>query len=516
MKSTSKLLKISTFTAALAATSLFLSGCSTTAEAESDPSQSAPVAAAGGSITIGLDREIQKIDPTEGLLGQQPILILTNGIYPALMAPVDAGDVEPHMAESFEANEDGSVWTLRIPSDLTFSDGSALTATEIVAHVERLADPNSGSSTAGQAAQIAAMTAPDATTVVFELVQPNAGFSALFARQLGMIASTQASDEFGFPLGAGPFVVDKFSAGDEIVVTPSKHYWGDAPLLESISYQMMPDADSRFQSLKSGEVDIMWTEVTSQFQEARNDSNLAVHAAPAAVSSILLNFSNEQFNDPDIRLALAHAIDRDAINAVVNLGEGVPVDSPFSLLGELAGEADYPEYDVERARELLAGKNVSFSLTVENRTDTVQRATALQSMFADAGVTVDIVPVDSANFGTTLMSGDFDAADFTTSVFSDPAGAGLLFVDGGPYNFTGYANPAVDAAISAGNASTDPSERAEQFQIVTDSLAADLPALWLTASNAGVITGADIAGIPDLSKRTLISINPALLGLGGE
>ena len=470
----------------------------------------------GGTLTVALDRELPTLDVTNGLLAQQPVLILSNALYQPLMAPAAGGTFAPGLAESLESDETATEWTLTIPSGVTFSDGSPLTTAAVQSHIERLADPASKSSAAGQAAQIASMSITDDTTIVFTLASPNADFASLFARTLGMITSTTASDEFGFPLGAGPYVVDAFTAGDSVTVVRNENYWGEPALLDSITFKMMPDADSRYQSLQSGDVDLIWTEVTSQFEQARADDSLAVHAAPAAVSSLLLNLTNPKFEDVEIRTALAQAIDRDAVNAVVNLGEGITVDSPYSLLGDLAPEVDYPEYDVEAAKDVLEGAGLSFSITSDNSPDSIQRATALKDMFGEAGVEVEIVPVDGASFGSTLAAKDFEAAQLVTSIFSDPSGGALVATSTGPYNFTGYTNSDVDLLLKEASGLTSGPERSSLLADASQQLATDLPMLWLTASNAGLIGSADLAGFPDLSDITLISVQPAQIGWVAE
>src|SRR5690606_27112343 len=115
---------------------------------------------------------------------------------------------------------------------------------------------------------------------------------------------------------------------------------------------------------------------------------------------------------------IAQSIDRDALNAVVNLGEGVVVDTPFSLLGDLAPEVEYPSYDPDAASAVLADLGLRLSITVENRPDTIQRATAIKDMLSKTGVELEIAPVESASFGTALFTADFDIADMVTSIYA--------------------------------------------------------------------------------------------------
>lgn len=466
----------------------------------------------GGELTVALDREVPTLDVARGLVAGAPLRLLADALYQPLMTPTVGGVYAPGMAKSLTADGTATNWTLTIPDDVTFSDGSALTAGDIQAHIKRLADPATGSAFAGQAAQIKGMKIADKTTIVFTLAAPNADFASVLARALGMVTSTKAKDKFGFPLGAGPYVIQNFTAGDSVTLVRNKKYWGEPAKLDSITFEMMPDADSRFQSLQSGDVDLIWTEVTSQFKQARTNDKLAVHASPTSVTSLLLNLTSPKFKDVRVRTALAQAIDRNAINAVVNLGEGTPVDGPYSLLGDLAPDVNYPQYDPEAARKVLEGAGLKFALTVSNAPDSLQRATALKDMLGKVGVTVELAPVEVASYASTLASKDFEAVDFVTSIFSDPAGGALAFASKGPYNLVGYTNKVVDTELGTANGVTDVNERAKHLTTVSKELATDLPALWLTAGSAGFIGSSDLAGVRDLTGATLISIDPAEIG----
>ena len=133
-------------------------------------------------------------------------------------------------------------------------------------------------------------------------------------------------------------------------------------------------------------------------------------------------------------------------------------------------------------------------------------------MLSKVGVAIELSPIESANFIPTLAAGDFDLADFVTSVFSDATGATLLFSSEGLFNVSHYSNVTIDTELAAASTTTDTSERAERFQKVADAMVADSAVAWFTAANAGVISSQSVTGIPDVSKLTLVSINPKTIG----
>lgn len=497
-----------------------LAGCgasNTTSTNDSNASTTSSAPKQGGDLTIGLDREVQTLDVASSITTQQPLLILSTAVYEPLMRAAKNGTVEPDMAKSLTANDDASEWTLTLRDGLKFSDGSPLTSKEVVAHIKRLGDPATKSSAMAQVALIKQMDTPDDTTVKFTLARPNADFASQFTRTLGMVESTTAKDSFGFPLGAGPYQVSEFTAGSSVKLTKNANYWGDKPYLDTVTYKMIPDADSRFQSLKSGDIDLMWTESAPQFQEAAKDSSLKVVNTPASMSMVMLNTKDPALSDAAVRKALAQAVDRNALNAVVNLGEGKTVDNPYALLTDLAPkDSGYPAYNLDEAKKVLEGKHLKLTLSCENRSDTVQRATALKDMLSKAGVEVTVNPVESANYTATIMKGDFQLADFMTSVLSDPSGATYLFTSKGPYNFTGFSNTEVDKAIAAASSTTDNAKRAADFATVSKQISKDVPVLWTTAMNSGFIMSSRIAAFPDISHNTLIEVQVGKVAFGED
>lgn len=145
--------KTSLTAAAIAAVGCILSlisGCggisAGTSSIDNSSSIQAGKAAEGGTLTIGLDREVQTLDIASSITTQQLLLILSTAVYEPLMKPGAAGSVEPDMAQSLISNDNASQWTLKLRDGLKFSDGSSLKAQQVVDHVKRLADPETKSS----------------------------------------------------------------------------------------------------------------------------------------------------------------------------------------------------------------------------------------------------------------------------------------------------------------------------------------------------------------------------------
>ncbi|MFE7190672.1 ABC transporter substrate-binding protein [Kitasatospora sp. NPDC057541] len=471
----------------------------------------------GGTLRIGLDRPFTKLDPAETSLTSMPMMILANALYDPLMVNGDNGAVQPYLAKAFTAaNADATAWTLELREGVTFSDGKPLDAQAVVDHVNRLAKPEAKCGCAADAATIGAMTVNSPTSVGFTLKSPNAAFPSLFTRSLGYVSEAPAGADTP-AVGSGPYTVESVQPGVSATLVRNPSYWGGKGHADKLVYKVLPDTDSRYQSLRSGDADVVWAETPSQLKQAATDG-LRVAAGPGSTTTVLFNTKVAPFDDPKVRKALQYAVDRSAVEKVVYLDQGKVSDgpigsaSPYRAAGDASG---YPAHDPAKARALLAEaghSDLSFEYLVDSRPEGQQRATVLQQMFAEAGVKMTIKPLDPAGLGTAMFQRKFQVMDFVTSMFGDTDTAlASLYVPDAPYNFTGWNNPKAGQAIAAGRATVDPAQRARSYQEAAQEVVNDAPMLFLTENKTGLLATTRIGGLPDVSKRTVVNVSPASL-----
>ncbi len=464
-------------------------------------------AAAGGTIHIGLDIEVTSVDPVGNEIGQQSSLVLANAIYEPLFMDGPGGSLVPALAESIES-EDMIGWTLTLRPELTFSDGSPLDAAAVIAHLERAQESES---TVAQAAQeIVGMTEIDDSTVEMTLAAANASFPRYFARNLGMIGSVTSTDSEGAPLGAGPYRLTTLVQGSKLTVERNPVYAGDTPAYaDEIVFHFLPDADSRYQSLASGTVDVAWIETPSLMNQAESDG-LQLALADATTATAILNTELPPFDDPLARQAVQAAIDREALLQVTNQGRGGLADGPIASHSEYRASSTYPAFDPDEARALLAeyGKPLAFTYTTDAQPEARQRATALQQMLGDVGIEMTIDEADSATWGSKLFAKDFQAIEFVTSAYGDTGTAMSMFAEGSFSNFGGYADTEVTSLIEQARSSPDADARRNLYNRASERIVADAAVLFFTESPSGFVARPDIGGLPDVSDRNVISLSP--------
>ncbi|MDI2125673.1 ABC transporter substrate-binding protein [Yinghuangia seranimata] len=502
-------------TAALAGVLAGASACTTSddAVAGKPPASNGGTAKEGGTLKVGLDRPFGKLDPADATLTSQPMFLLANALFDPLMVNDAAGGVHPYLAKSFTPNADATRWTLELTPGVTFSNGAPLDAQAVVAHVTRLTKPETKCSCIVDAATIAGMAAAGPTTVRFDLKAPNATFPNLFTRALGYIAAPGTSPDA--VVGSGPFTVASSQTGVSVTVTKNANYWGTKPHVDRVEYKVLPDTDSRYQSLRSGDTDLIWTETPSQHKQAAADG-LRSATAPAAVSVALLNTTTAPFDDARVRQAMQYAIDREALLKVVNLGQGGVADGPLLSTSPYRKNPSYPGFDPAKAKALLAesGKQVSFDYLVPSTPASQQRATVIQQMLGDVGIKMTVKPADAAAQATALGQRQFQALDFTTSILGDTdLGFPSLFLARSPFNFTGFTTPQVEEALNRGRAALDAAARGTAYDDVAKAVVRDAPMLFLTENRVGYIASGKVGGVPALDKATVLNLSPTGLWL---
>lgn len=449
-------------------------------------------APAQNTLRIGIPDDGDTLDPAY-LSFVSSFAIATN-IYSGLVRYTPGTiDLQPDLATDWEVSEDGHTWTFTIRDDVVWQKGyGRLTAHDIVASYERIRDPETGSIFRGELANVAAVDAPDDTTVVFTLKEPSAAFLHTVAvfRQ-GMITNPAAvaeyGDEFGRnPVGSGAYELVEWLPGVEITLRANADYYEGAPDIDEVTFVIIPDENVRMMALEKGELDIAMNLLNPEIY-ARLQTVPGIETGEVTTSSmhgINVNLRMEPFDDVRVRQALLHALDLDIIAEIIWGGLAQPAYSDLSpaYLGHTDDVPRYP-YDPERARELLAeaGLPGGFKTTLYwLSTHSTDLLGTIRAMWRDIGVDADVRTVDAGNWVRHLSTGDAplilmmstraDPHIWYSSFFhtdSFPPGSNSTYYDG------------VDDLIDAGNLESDPEKRAEIYNEITRQVMTDLPFLPL-------------------------------------
>lgn len=332
-----------------------------------------------------------------------------------------------------------------------------------------------------------------------------------------MIASTTESDDLGNPLGAGPFTLESIDSGSSLTLARNEEYSGTPAYLDQIVVHFLPDGDSRYQSLLAGTMDLIWTQTPNHFSSAPGEG-LKASAANATTATAIFNVDKEPFDDVRVRQAIQAAIDREVLSEVVDQGQGSISNGPLSSRTRYAQDINYPEYDPEHARELLAdyGEPVSLEYSTDSSSQSLQRATAIQQMLGEVGVDVEIDVADTATWGANLFERDFELIEFVTSGYGDADTVWALFESESDSNFGGYSNADVDNAVVEARSTVKEEDRAELYGFAAQTIVDEAPTLFFTESPAGFVSSEEVSGVPDLSDRNVISPLPGEIWMDNQ
>lgn len=395
----------------------------------------------------------------------------------------------PGLATAWRFGEDDAYLEMDIRKDVTFHDGTELDAEAVKANIER-ALTLEGSTVASQIDSIEEAEVMDDHTVRLHLDGPGGHLPLALSGRPGMMVSPAAFDRDDLdrnPAGAGMFTVEEWRDGDIIRYAAYDDYWDETAVrVAGIDFHMMPDATTRFNALRDGTLDL--TFLLPHQREEAEAAGFMVETRPTLAYHVLsMNRSREPLDDPRVRRAINHALDREEMVEALLYGQGEPASQPFPE-DYWAANPDIPpdhfDHDPDLARELLteAGLEDGFSMSViqsANQDLFIQYAEVIQAQLAEVGIDVELRPMEAAQSADAFLVQQSADASMTARPGSpDPSIAlGELYTPG-------FSNPGdhttdeLQRLHEQSLEATDPAERKEVLhRLVAESVeeAMDVP-----------------------------------------
>src|SRR5580700_8721732 len=330
----------------------------------------------GGSITVGQELDIPGFDPLKVGVFDTSAETAAAAIFDTLTTLDDKGEAAPKLALSWTHSDDFKTWTYKLRPGVRFHDGTPFNAEAVKENFDRQKDPANKCRCAFYISYIHDVQAPDELTVVYNLNDPSVNLPALQSLQNsnGVVQSptawkTKGEDYNRNPVGTGPYILKSWAAGDRMVLEKNPDYWNKGhPYLDRIILKPLPDAQSRFASLQSGEADIIWDDEydADAIQKAQKDPKLTVHTyAGSGAQVYAFNTKVAPFDDVRVRQALVMALDRKKMSQAITNGLARPASNPYGDGSWVKCKDDgaLPE-DLEKARALIKdyGKPVDFKM----------------------------------------------------------------------------------------------------------------------------------------------------------
>ncbi len=365
--------------AGLAAASLLLAACGSTNDDPSGDGSATADPVSGGVLKIGISQDIGELDPgvNTGVTYQA---IKMQALYNTLYTWDADLEMKPDLAESWEQPDD-TTYVFQIRDGVTFHTGRPMTAADVEYSLEwqlneekvyaRELSKVVGADEAEPGADIPGITATDDTTLEIKLSEPFAPFlNSLYTIP---IIDEETVDEIAtHPVGTGPFKFKERVENDRLVLERYDGYWEEGkPYLDGVELRVIPDVSAAYANVKSGELDAIFSLEPRDAQNVvGDDPEVRIVEAPSTdlVMLHLVIDGNPALEDVHARRALAHCVDKDAINELVYSGFGEqqwsPIPSATAEYDPSVEELGY-EYSVDLAKEELAqsGTPDGFDLT---------------------------------------------------------------------------------------------------------------------------------------------------------
>lgn len=456
----------------IAAASIALAACGS-----GDTSQDSE-SSRGGDLVIARPADAVSMNNTT-TFDNPSIYTFQQIMEPLFTVSEDGQTLEPWLASGHEVSEDKLTYTIKLRSDVKFSDGTPLTADDVKFSID--ADTATAETGWGYInAAIDTVSVIDDGTVEIKLKYAWAPIIAdlsLFSNAIvpANYGGKTAEEFYEAPVGTGPFKWGEWKKGQSLKLIKNTNYWQEGkPSLDSVTWNVVPDANTRKLQLEGGQVDIIEAPDWSSFSSLGNSPGVVAETFPSTqIDYLAFNQERAPFDDVHIRRAIAYSVDREALVKAVLFGNGTPANSLLSPGTPFYDEdTEGPSYDPEKAKAELAQSSMpdGFETTLLIRSGDANQASVaqiLQSELAKLGITVEIKQLDPTANKQARLASDFDMTlsawtmdipdpDQWTSFAVDPEG-------GSRSAFTAYNNPEVIEINRQAQLEVDTDKRQELY-----------------------------------------------------
>lgn len=372
-------------------------------------------------IQASMIDDILSLDPAEAF--EFTAAEIVGNIYQPLIAYDlnDVSQIRGVVAESWTVSEDGKTISFKIREGNNFASGNAVTAADAVFSLKRAVKLDKPPAiiitqfgiTGGNVDQAIIQTAD--YTFDFTMDQPYAPTLVLYALTATvayvvdeeLVMSHEQDGDLGYNwlrthyAGSGPYRLREWRENDIVVLERNDKYVGEAPAMERVIYRHIPEPATQRLLLEKGDIDIARTLGPEEFAVLARNPEIAIDSGvKGSIYYLGLNQKNEYLAKPEVREAFKYLVDYQAIADTIMRGDVIAHQS-FLPRGFLGAIEDTPySLDVAKAKDLLAraGLPDGFSVTLDTRDtpDLTGMAEAIRRSLAEAGITVEIVPMGEA------------------------------------------------------------------------------------------------------------------------
>ena len=466
----------------------------------------------GGSLVVARVADIFTFDPYNTQDDRSIFTELT--LYDRLvkLSP-DGKKVEPELATAWTVAPDGLTADFTLRDGVKFSDGSPLTAEDVVFSLSRAIDQKGSWGFLFQPVKSVAKV--DDKTVRLTMSEPFAPLLpalSTFAASIYQKANFEKQgDEAGeHPLGTGAFMLDHWDKGQQVVLKRNPNYWQEGkPYLDEVIFRTVGDDNARALQLASGEVQLITDVPVSLADQVAGQGGNVATVKGSAVGFITINEKVKPLDDAAARCALAYAIDRDAIAKTVHFGRATPAKSllPSSTF-YYDSNTDPIGFNLDKAKELLAKSSApqGFELTAQvpsGDSANLAMAQIWAAALAQIGVTMNIEQLEA-----TTAQDRYNSENYTlrisgwTNDTPDPDELMGVALDYEPQNglHSSYRSDEARNLVLAARKETDDAKRQKLYSELQRIVNRDCPFIYTVEQDRIYATAPEVVGFQPNSQ----------------
>jgi peptide/nickel transport system substrate-binding protein len=449
-------------------------------------------------ITIGLAAEPANLDftRTDGAAIAEVLLV---NVYEGLVKIDEStGRIVPLLAKSWTVSPDRKSYTFTLRDNATFSNGDRFDASTVKFSIERAKSDAWTISLKKYMDVVDGVEILSPTEAKVNLKEPSNDWLFRMTTRIGAMFSIHGvGDLANKPVGTGPYVLEKWTRGDSILLRANGRYWGTKPKLETVTVRYFKDPTAMKNALTSGGIDVIGTLQSPESLPglSANHNLRVIEGTTNGELTLSFNNSRPPLNNKLVRQAIKYAINHQAVLQTAYAGHG-------TLIGSMVPPTDpwyedltglYP-YDPQKAKQLLAEAGrpkLALKFRIPNLPYAVSAAQVVKSQLDQVGITADI---DVLEFPARWLDVVFKKADYDMSLISHVEARDIAtFAD--PTYYWRYDNPRVQELLAAAETG-DKQAEIDNMKQLARTLAEDAAADWLFLLPNIMVADQDVAGLP--------------------
>jgi peptide/nickel transport system substrate-binding protein len=445
----------------------------------------------GGTLKAALTGQPDQFDPaTAGIYTSRQIY---DNVFDNLVQMDAQGNIKPMLATSWR-QLDRTTWEFDLVQNAVFHNGAPFTSADVAFTINRILDPRTGSFQASSLSQIKSVQVVDKYTVRFHLKYSYSPFLTLLSSRYGAFIQNETAvttrDPRRQPIGTGPFKLKEWVTGDHITLVRHPHYWQPGrPYLDTIIFRGAPVDETRMAALRSGEfnwVDAVPLQDVSALSRGTNPAFVTSHVAgnPDFLGLVL---DRPPFSNKQLRQAIAWAIDKQSILKVAYFGVGevgsqeVAMGSPYYTTNDPYRNGP----DLNKARQLMKDAGLSKGVQIQylglpQYPEALKTGEIVREQLAQIGIQMSITQMEVTVWVGLLVKRHYQITSIYASGTVDPdTFYNTELTSTGPYNFSGYKNPKLDALIRQARQASDVKQRKALYAQIRAIVWEDAPYIFV-------------------------------------